>query len=241
MPFDPIERSQDAESKVMVDGKRRYHRFRAAPYYGGITTADAVGCSFLCAFCWNYERNLHPERHGRFYSPQEVAETLLSIARKKGFHLYRITGSEPVLGQASLNHLVEVQKLLSQRDPHYRFVLETNGLMLGYHPEFIEMLLRKNLMVRIALKGVDPESFEKISGAKNEFFDYPIRAVKLCQEKGIDAWPAIMGALFDDSQISKLKNLLASRGITSELEIEYLEKYPAVMKHLKQRGIKIKQ
>lgn len=239
MSFDPIERSKQFEPLVMLGNKRRYHRFRAAPYYGGIVTADALGCNFLCAYCWNYDRNLHPERHGRFYAPQEVAENLIQIARKKGLHLYRITGSEPILGQASLDHFIEVERILLKTNPQCRFVLETNGLMLGYHPKFIQRLSPENLMVRIAIKGVDEATFEKITGAGKEFFDYPLRAVKLCLNAGIDSWPALMGDLFNSEEINKLKRLLASLGITSDLEIEYLERYPFVMKHLRQRGIEI--
>jgi len=52
-PFDPLKRSEQVEVQVTKDNKRLYYRFRPAPYYGGIATADAVGCSFLCAFCWN--------------------------------------------------------------------------------------------------------------------------------------------------------------------------------------------
>lgn len=241
MPFDPIERAKDAEDKVMAGNKRRYHRFRAAPYYGGIATADAVGCPFLCAYCWNYFRNLHPEKSGRFYSPQEVAGNLLGIAKKRGFHRYRITGSEPVLGEKSFEHLTETINLVSQGDPAARFILETNGLLLGYHPEFCDKLPREGLMVRVAIKGVDPESFEKITGAERKFIEYPIRAVKLLQDRGIEAWPAVMGDLFDDKEIGGLKKLLRSADITAELEIEYLERYPYVMEMLSKKGIAVKR
>jgi uncharacterized Fe-S cluster-containing radical SAM superfamily protein len=80
-PFDPVQRSQEVEGLVMSGRKRRYYKFRAAPYYGGITTADAVGCSFLCACCRNYSRNENPSSCGRLYSPEEVARDLIGLAR----------------------------------------------------------------------------------------------------------------------------------------------------------------
>lgn len=240
MPFDPIEHSAKIEKIVMSGSKRRYHRFRAAPYYGGIATADALGCNLLCAYCWNYFRNLHPDRSGRFYSPKEVAGNLLRIAQKKHFHLYRMTGSEPILGEASLEHFAEIHRLVAEGDPQCRFVLETNGLMLGYEPGFIKRLNPAGLMVRVAIKGVDGNSFEKITGAKGEFLKYQIEAVKLLEEAGIDTWPALMGDLFSDPEIKKLQNLLKLQGISAELEIERLEKYPYVMEQLRKRGIEIK-
>jgi uncharacterized Fe-S cluster-containing radical SAM superfamily protein len=240
MPFDPIEHSAKIEQVVMSGDKRRYNRFRAAPYYGGIATADALGCNLLCAYCWNYFRNLHPDRSGRFYSPKEVAGNLLRIAQKKGFHLYRMTGSEPVLGERSLQHLLEIIKLVSQGDSAARFILETNGLILGYHPEFCERLPKEGLMVRVAIKGADEESFEKITGAKGEFLVYQIKCLKFLEEAGIESWPAFMGDLFSGPEIKKLKNRLKSEGITAELEIERLERYPYVMEQLRKRKIEIK-
>jgi len=239
MPFDPIERAAEVEAIVMKGRKRRYHRFRAAPYYGGIATADALGCDLLCAYCWNYFRNLHPERSGALYSPEAVAGKLLGIAKKKRWHLYRITGSEPVLGDASLDHLVEVQRLVSSGDPAGRFILETNGIMLGHRPKLAEKLDPKGLAVRVAIKGVDPESFQRITGAEGSYLECQIRAVKILQELGIEAWPALMEDLFSREQISALKERLAAEGVAGELELEYLERYPYVMEQLRKHGIDV--
>jgi uncharacterized Fe-S cluster-containing radical SAM superfamily protein len=72
-PFDPIRHSKEVESLVMQGDKRRYYRFRFAKSYGGIVTADATGCNLLCAYCWNYSRNLNPSKVGEFFSPIEAA------------------------------------------------------------------------------------------------------------------------------------------------------------------------
>ena len=98
-PFNPIERSQKIEKIVMEDDKRKYYRFRYSRYYGGIVTADTIGCNLLCAYCWNYFRNLHPEKRGKFYAPDEVAKNLSKISRKRNVSLFRISGAEPVLGK----------------------------------------------------------------------------------------------------------------------------------------------
>ncbi len=221
----------------MLGEARRYYRFRAARYYGGIVTADAVGCSFLCAFCWNYHRNLHPERYGRFSDPTQVARTLIRIARKSGYHLYRITGSEPVLGGASLEHATGVIERIRASDPQARFVLETNGLTLGYDPEMVDRLPAVGVMVRVALKGCDERSFELITGARQEFFEYPLRAVRLLQDRGIRAWPAIMGDLFEERDIADLEDRLRSFGVRGRLERERLERYPSVLENLRNHGI----
>ena len=239
-PFDPVERAEKVEHLVMKDGKRLYYRFRAAPYYGGIATADAIGCSFLCAYCWNYFRNLNSARFNKFYSAQEVAENLLTIARKRSFHLFRITGSEPLLGEASLEHLRGVLKIIFQEKPQSVFILETNGFFLGCRADLIEKLKFKNLWVRISLKGVDEDSFELISGVRRDFFQYPLVALKELEKEGMKAWPAVMRDLFTDEDIGRLEKVLEEYGIGARLEEEGLEEYPFVIENMKKRNIQIR-
>lgn len=240
-PFNPIERSKEVESVVLRNGKRLYYRFRAAPYYGGIATADAIGCSFLCAYCWNYSRNLNPARFDRYYSSQQVASDLLKIARKKSFHLFRITGSEPVLGESSLNHLIDVLKVIFNEMRQSIFILETNGFFLGYRTDLIKKINFSNLWIRISLKGVDEESFETIAGVKREFFKYPLIAVRELENQGMKVWPAVMRNLFKDDELFKLSKLFDKMEIKANLEEEILETYPFVMENMEKRGVEIKR
>jgi len=240
-PLNPVERAKDVERIVMQNGKRLYYRFRAAPYYGGIATADAIGCSFLCAYCWNYSRNLNPARFDKYYSPQQVASNLLRIARKRSFHLFRITGSEPVLGESSLDHLVQVIQIIFNEMPHAIFILETNGFFLGYRTDFIEKINFRNLRIRISLKGVDEESFESISGIQREFFKYPLIALKEMESQGLEAWPAVMRNLFTDDELAQFSKRLAEMAIHARLEEEILEAYAFVLENMEKRGVEIKR
>ncbi|MFQ6109166.1 MAG: radical SAM protein [Candidatus Aminicenantales bacterium] len=240
IPFDPLRRSEEIEGVVMRGERRLYHRFRPAPYYGGIATADAVGCSFLCAYCWNYFRNLNPGRFQNFYSPQQVASRLLNIARKRSFRLFRISGAEPILGRRSFEHLVRVVHLIFQGMPHALFILETNGFFLGAESDLIDQLRFSNLRIRVCLKGTDERSFELITGAKREFFPYPLKALKRLEEQGTRAWPALMRDLFTPEEIAQLENLLDQYGIQGELELEALEAYPFVIENMKRRNVRIK-
>lgn len=241
LPFDPIKRAREVEKIVMKGNSRLYYRFRPALYYGGIATADAIGCSFLCAYCWNYDKNLNPELFGKFFSPEAVASNLLRIAEKKSFSLFRITGSEPILGEVSFKHLIEVIKLVFKEKVSFKFVIETNGLILGYRRDLIKYLKFPNLQVRIAIKGVDEKSFESITGAKKDFFIYPIRAVKELQKGHIKVWPAVMRDLFKDSEIESLKDILRKEGIKGDIELEKLERYPFVLDNIKKRRITLKR
>lgn len=239
-PFDPIERSSQMEKIVLKDGKRLYFRFRASPYYGGIATADAVGCSFLCAYCWNYDRNLEPQQFDSFYSPQAVAAKLLNVAKTCSLSMFRISGSEPLLGEESFEQVFQVIRMLFRYRPNSIFILETNGFCLGANPELVMRLRVPNLRVRVCLKGIDEQSFEGITGVRREFFDYPLIALRELEKQGVYSWPALLGDFFPEDDIAQFQLLLKANHINSELEVENLEAQQTVIQNLKSRNLQFK-
>ncbi|AIY87354.1 hypothetical protein T2812B_09175 [Thermotoga sp. 2812B] len=189
----------EMESLVMNGEKRKYYRFRYSLYYGGIVTADTVGCEFLCAYCWNYFRNLRPKRAGDFLSPEEVAERLLEISKKRKCDLFRISGAEPILGRRSAEHVRRVVELVNGT-----FILETNGLMFGFDPSLVDLFVNLNVLIRVSVKGWDEESFEKITGASGEYFRYQLKALEHLHEK-VHFWVAIVYDLFREKGLKELK------------------------------------
>lgn len=241
LPFQPIQRSYDVEKLVTKGNLRKYYRFRAAPYYGGIATADSIGCNLLCAYCWNYERNLSPQRFGRYYSPAEVASRLLEIAKRKNFRYVRLTGAEPILGKTSFAHFLGVLELVFSKEKDLVFILETNGLILGYERELIFNLKGfKNLSIRIAIKAWDEASFTQITGAQKEFFIYPLLALKNLKALNLDAWPAVMRDFFSKDRLLTLKTKMKELGLGQDIETEVLERYPFVLENIQKRGIQVK-
>jgi uncharacterized Fe-S cluster-containing radical SAM superfamily protein len=232
-PFDPFVRASEVENIVMEGSRRKYYRFRYSRHYGGIVTADAVGCNILCAYCWNYFRNQDPKKVGTYYFPAEVADRLLKIARKKGVKLFRVSGAEPVLGRKSMEHLIDVVKCVDSP-----FILETNGLLLGYMPELADMLEGLDITVRVAIKGWNEKSFERITGADGSAFRYQLIALKELTQRDITVWPAIMIDVFGDEGARQIKERVAEIGL--EVEMEELNRYPFVMDNLKKRGIEVK-
>ncbi len=239
IPFDPVERARKVEKIVMKDGKRKYYRFRFAKYYGGIATADAVGCNLLCAYCWNHNRNLHPEKYGEFYSSEDVANRLVKLAERNGRFLFRISGAEPVLGERSAEHVVSIIENVEETVSNARFILETNGIMIGYNDKIVSMLSSsRNLMVRVSVKGWDDESFNKVTGARGEFFHLQLEAIRKLKDAGVTAWPAVMFDIFGIEGLYILVELLEPVGIKKEeIELEYLELYPLVEKNMRNRGL----
>ncbi|KAJ4460209.1 putative radical SAM protein [Paratrimastix pyriformis] len=219
-PIRPFERAAQMEGLLMSsEGSRKYHRFRLN---GGMSSAETVGCPLLCAYCFNYARNSHPEAAGELYSPQQVADRLLQIAQENRLHKFRVSGAEPILGHASLRHLLQVEQAIFARDPVAHLVVETNGLLLGYDSTLLQAFLdgqsrlraeghSGTLSVRVSIKGATPASFEKITGATASAFQYPVRALQALQKAGVDATPAVMCDIHTDHDLEDIHALLAIR------------------------------
>jgi uncharacterized Fe-S cluster-containing radical SAM superfamily protein len=175
--YDPIELSKKIEKIVVENNLKKYYRFRPTGFYGGIATADTVGCNLRCKFCWSSNSVWNARSTGEFYSSEEVADKLQSIADKKGYHQLRISGGEPTIGK---QHLIEVLENIKTK---YLFILETNGILLGYDKKYIEDLsVFENLHVRVCLKGADSEEFSLFTGAKKGF-EYQIKTLQYLREK----------------------------------------------------------
>ena len=111
--INPLEEAERIRKIVCKNKERKYYRFRAGLFYGGIASADCVGCNLDCAYCWGQKPRKNPEKICKFYSSEKVASRLIGIARKKGYQQVRITGNEPTLCKY---HLLEVISLIPQVD-----------------------------------------------------------------------------------------------------------------------------
>jgi len=221
------------EQGVCKERNRKYYRFRAARFYGGIATADCMGCNLDCAFCWSYRTRLHPERFGTFYSPEEVAERLVRIAHEHGFRAVRLSGNEPTLCKA---HLLGVIQAVERLDQNLLFILETNGMLMGADERFVaELAAYRNLHVRLSFKTGTPENFEQITNRPEEWFELPLKAAKSLYAHQISCHVAVVADYTHEYLLQRL------RGIASELvdglEVEPLRIYPEIERRLRARGL----
>jgi len=92
--FDPVELAELTRNIVWKNNQRKYYRFRSSRFYGGISTADSVGCCLRCVFCWSWNVVTRPQECGNHYSPEEVARKLIAIAKRKKLRQLRISGNE---------------------------------------------------------------------------------------------------------------------------------------------------
>lgn len=226
--MDALEHAQYISSIVSRGKLRKYYRFRWAPFYGGIATADCVGCCLRCLFCWSWRVVNDPQKAGKFYGPDYVARQLIRIADKKKCAQLRISGNEATLNR---EHLIE---LLNHIPPHYQFILETNGILLGNDKSYCRDLADfPHLHVRVSFKGCCREDFKKLTGMNEEGFDLQIRALTNLLEEGVSCHPAVMSCFSSTHEQKKLIELLGSidKGFQN-VEEEDLILYPEVEKRL---------
>ena len=231
--FDPLALAERLQEIVGSGEKRKYYRFRPALFYGGIATADCVGCCLRCLFCWSWHIIVQPEKIGRFYSPEEVVRNLLSIARKKGFQQIRISGNEPTVHRS---HLLKVLELIPKE---LHFILETNGILVGHDPSYAKDLSRySNLYVRVSLKGAGPEDFTRLTGSKPEGFELQLKALEHLVGEGVDCFPAVMANFSSPEEIKRLRQRLkAIRPDFENFEEEELILYPFVSENIQRAGL----
>jgi uncharacterized Fe-S cluster-containing radical SAM superfamily protein len=233
--YDPVKLAEGLRQVVCSGRKRKYYRFRGGRWYGGIATADCVGCNLRCVFCWGWQVRDNPARAGFWCSPEEVAGRLVGIARRRGYGQVRISGNEPTICR---EHLLEVLERLAGEG--LTFILETNGILIGHDASYARDLSRFDFVhVRVSLKGADPEEFHMLTGARPEAFELQLKALEHLLDYGVPAHPAVMLSFSEGWRVERLKERLAEidRSLVAEFEEEYVFLYPHVVEQLRKHGL----
>ncbi|MBS7622194.1 radical SAM protein [Candidatus Bathyarchaeota archaeon] len=242
--YDPVERHLTLERLLTkLDGEvvaRKYWRFRPDRWYGGVATADCVGCGLACKFCWVKSDVLYnPAGTGSFHKPCDVASKLKSIAISKGYRQARLSGGEPTI---SKSHLTQLLRELDSFQP-LDFILETNGILLGHSREYASELSEFNFLhVRVSLKGCDEAEFRNLTGASPIGFKLQIDALRNLVDEGVSCHPAVMRSFSSPESFQHLKERLSEIApeLAGCLEVEEVIMYPRVAERMSRIGLKPK-
>ena len=216
---------------------RRYYRFRADRWYGGVATGDVVGCGLMCRFCWASDSILErPSTCGQFLPPSEAARRLIQAAESSGFGQVRLSGGEPTIGRPHLLQMLsEVEKA-----GRFRFILETNGILLGADSSYCEELAAfECLHARVSLKGASEIEFETMTGARGDGFALQLAALGNLSRARVGWHPAVMSSFSTDESMGRLQDRISSidSKAARDLEVEQLIQYPRVKRRLRRFGL----
>lgn len=242
--YNPIDLGRKIEpliSRYSGDSvERRYYRFRGDRWYGGIASADVVGCNLRCKFCWSWNKGSFQTLTGFWISPRSATAKLRRIAMKRGFRRVRLTGGEPLLVPKHLEQL-----LGELRYSGLAFILETNGILAGYDETIADILASNEFVTsRVSIKGVSPEEFHMLTAASPEFFRLQIKAIENLvdagAEPGRNVYPALMLSFSKPEGIRRLLEELKriDDRLVESLDPEYVILYPQVRRLMKKYGLK---
>jgi len=239
--YDPVARHEAIEKLVVRDvdqvQERKYWRFRCDRWYGGIVTADTVGCGLVCKYCWVSDAVMfRPATVGDFYSPKVVAETLVEMAKKQNLKQLRVSGGEPTIGK---RHLLQLLDNLSGK--RLSFILETNGILIGDNSKYAEDLSEYPFLhVRVSLKGCDEREFIMLTDAQPNGFTLQLRALENLLNTGVKCHPAVMVSFSTKESVRQLTYRLRSinPSLAEDLETEELILYPKVKRRIERYNLK---
>lgn len=222
-----------AREIVCKDNLRKYYRFRPSRFYGGISTADCVGCCLKCVFCWAWKEVARFHIYGSFHAPADIAGRLASMAQRKNLKQMRISGNEPTICR---EHLISVLELIPKDT---LFILETNGILIGSDLSYAEDLSKfPNIYVRVSLKGTCEEEFSRLTGSVPEGFQLQLSAIENLMRHGVKTSPACMISFSPLENILNLgRRLKIIHPSFEDFEKEELILYPAVEERLKKLGV----
>lgn len=237
MAYDPLQLAKETE-KIAVQGLlRKYYRTsRPGKWYGGIATADCCGCNLRCVFCWSGAPRDNPERIGRFHSPEQIFSSLTACAKKSGYGQLRVSGNEPTI---SKDHLLKLLELVDQTA--YKFILETNGILIGHDPDYARKLSRlRRVHVRVSIKGTNQREFSLLTGAVPEAFQLQLKAFENLLNAGVSSHPAVMLSFSPEENFRGLLDQLREidDSLAENVEEEYVILYPHVVDRLIKAGIR---
>lgn len=235
--YNPVMLADEIRKVVTRGILRKYYRVgrHSRRWYGGIAECHCCGCNLRCVFCWSGFPRDHPEAIGSFYSPEQIFEALTRSAKKYGLTQLRVTGNEPTI---SKEHLLRLLELVERTE--FMFILETNGILIGYDPDYARELSKfSNVHVRVALKGTNCNEFNRLTSADPEGFDLQLKALANLLHAKISCHPAVMLSFSSMENFKELKSRLREihPSLAENVEEEYVILYPPVVKRLKATGI----
>jgi uncharacterized Fe-S cluster-containing radical SAM superfamily protein len=181
------------------------------------------------------ESILEGREPGEFLKPKEVAERFLKLMKENRVNQGRISGGEPTIGRS---HLFQILNVFQHK--RVRFILETNGILIGEDESYAqELALYPFVHARVSFKGCNEEEFTRLTGADPSGFHLQLNALRYLKKAGVSAHPAVMLSFSGRESVDQLYNAIWKIDpiLHSEIEEEKVILYPHVEEKLRRAGL----
>jgi len=178
----------------------------------------------------------HPADVGKFYTPKEIADELVALAKRKHLNQLRVSGGEPTIGK---RHLLELLDQLQNKG--YNFILETNGILIGHDENYAQELSKYDFIhARVSLKGCNQQEFATLTGAKPEDYTLQLKSLQHLVKAGVSCHPSVMISFSSNKNLQHIIEQLKQINprLDENLELEELILYPHVNKRLQKHNLK---
>ena len=160
-------------------------------------SVDVLGCVSHCHFCW-VPREEEDKFQSRFYTADEIYERLL---RLEG-NAWRITGGEPLIVPETVFDLLDRIHCYNLSKVLW---LETNLLPVIAFPDIPRRLSEyERVVVHCSIKGVDPETFEAVTGLQGKFHFQALQALNMLVDEGIEVFPSVVANVIEPHKLKYL-------------------------------------
>lgn len=157
----------------------------------------------------------------------EKAAELLKRLNEEQFQV-RVGWCEPTIGR---EHLLGVLELVEKSSNFAGLMLETNGTILGSDKSYVEKISKfKKVHIRVSLKAGTSQAFRERTGAIEDAFYLPLKALEYLRDYHVSSHAAAMvEPLMSDEEKINLVSELNEIGIKKDdIEVEDVRLDPIV-------------
>lgn len=101
------------------------------------------------------------------------------------------------------------------------FIIETNGILIGYDERYAEELSRFEFVhVRVSLKGCSESEFTWLTGAKPEGFLLQLKALENLINSKVKCHASVMASFSPNGSLTNLSRLKLRRELSENLRLK---------------------
>ncbi|MDD4497876.1 MAG: GTP 3',8-cyclase MoaA [Methanosarcinaceae archaeon] len=142
----------------------------------GLRISITERCNLSCMYCHNEGSECCVKGRGENEMPAELICSLVATAAKFGVRKVKFSGGEPLFRK-------DFEKILACLPPLKEVSATTNGVLLEARAESLKAAGLDR--VNVSLDSLDPEKYEKITGAPAGTLERVLRGIKRAVEVGL--------------------------------------------------------